>query len=153
MTYNLHIMLRFEIETLLLERRLKVADAPEFWNAKMQEYFGLTPQKAGDGILQDIHWSAGSMGYFPTYTLGNLVSAQLFNEIAKDMPDVMACVERGEFARPLAWLRTNIHQHGRKYLPNELLKKAINDELKVEPFLNYINDKYSKIYGFARPVA
>lgn len=150
-TYNLHIMLRFEIETMLLDRKLKVADAPEFWNAKMKDYFGLTPQKASDGILQDIHWSLGSMGYFPTYTLGNLVSAQLYNELLRDKPDVMACVERGEFSRPLAWLRANIHIHGRKYLPNELLKKAINDELKVEPFLNYINDKYSKIYGFAQP--
>ncbi len=147
-TYNLHIMLRFEIETMLLEGKLKVADAPELWNAKMQEYFGLKPQKACDGILQDIHWSLGSMGYFPTYTLGNLVSAQLAGQLSKALGGLGSLIEKGDFPTILGWLRSNIHVHGRKYLPDELLKKAINDELRVEPFLDYIKDKYSKLYGF-----
>jgi carboxypeptidase Taq len=147
-TYNLHIMLRFEIETMLLERKLKVADAPEFWNARMKDYFGLTPKKASDGILQDIHWSMGSMGYFPTYTLGNLLSAQISEKISQELGGTEARIEKGDFKPILAWLRKNIHAHGRKYLPDELLKKAINDQLRVEPFLDYIRNKYSKIYGF-----
>lgn len=147
-TYNLHVMLRFEMETALLEGGLKVADAPEFWNAKMNEYFGLTPKNACDGILQDIHWSLGSMGYFPTYTIGNLISAQLAEKLSADLGDIDAIIEDGGFAKILGWLRTRVHIHGKKYLPGELLKKAINDELRVEPFLNYIKNKYSGIYGF-----
>jgi len=147
-TYNLHIMLRFEIETLLLERKLKVADAPEFWNARMKDYFGLTPQKASDGILQDIHWSLGSMGYFPTYTLGNLLSAQIYNKLSAELGGMDTLIEKGDFHTILGWLRAKIHTHGRKYLPDELLKKAINDELRVEPFLDYIKSKYSGIYKF-----
>ena len=125
-----------------------MADAPELWNAKMKEYFGRTPPKACDGILQDIHWSLGSMGYFPTYTLGNLISAQLAGKLSADLGGTEALIERGDFSKILGWLRTRIHIHGRKYLPDELLKKSINDELRVEPFLDYIKDKYSRIYGF-----
>ncbi|OGR66886.1 MAG: carboxypeptidase [Elusimicrobia bacterium GWC2_61_19] len=146
--YNLHIMLRFEIETALLEGKLKVADAPAFWNARMRDYFGITPAKDAEGILQDIHWSLGAMGYFPTYTLGNLISAQLAEKMNKDIPGWKNMPEKGDFAPILAWLRKHIHSQGRKYLPEQLLKRELGEGLKVEPFLHYIKDKYSKIYGF-----
>ncbi len=146
--YNLHILLRFEIETALLEGRLKVADAPEFWNARMREYFGITPAKASEGILQDIHWSLGAIGYFPTYTLGNLISAQLAEKLNTDLPGWKELPERGDFAPILNWLRKHIHSQGRKYLPEQLLKRELGEGIRVEPFLNYIQDKYSKLYGF-----
>ena len=146
--YNLHILLRFEIETAMLEGRLKVDDAPEFWNAKMQEFFGITPAKASEGILQDIHWSLGVIGYFPTYTLGNLISAQLAEKITKDLPGWKELPGKGEFAPILGWLRKHIHSQGRKYLPAQLLQRELGEPVKVEPFLNYIKTKYSGIYGF-----
>ncbi len=147
-TYNLHILLRFEIETDLLEGRLKVEDVPVVWNEKMEKYLGIRPEKDADGVLQDIHWSLGSMGYFPTYTLGNIIAVQLFNKALSDIPGLYSTFERGEFKPLLAWLRDNIHVHGRKYTPNELLKRVLNDTLQVAPFLRYIEEKYSMIYGF-----
>lgn len=147
-TYNLHILLRFEMETLLLERKIKVEDAPAVWNQKMKEYFQIVPKNDSEGILQDIHWADGSFGYFPTYALGNLISAQIFSKMAADIPDINSKIEHGEFSILLDWLRNNIHKHGRKYQPKELLKKALNDEIRVAPFIEYIKDKYSKIYGF-----
>ncbi len=146
--YNLHIMLRFEIETAMLEGRLKVADAPEFWNARMQEYLGVKPAKASEGILQDIHWAYGMIGYFPTYTLGNLISAQLAEKLTLDLPGWKEMPGRGEFAPILGWLRKHIHSQGRKYLPEQLLRREIGEGVRVEPFLNYIRGKYSKLYGF-----
>jgi carboxypeptidase Taq len=146
--YNLHIMLRFEVETALLEGRLKIADAPAFWNSKMKDYFGITPAKDSEGILQDIHWSLGAMGYFPTYTLGNLISAQIAEKLDRDLPGWKVLPEKGDFAPILAWLREHIHSQGRKYLPEQLLKRELGEGIKVEPFLRYIKDKYSRIYGF-----
>ena len=152
-TYNLHIMLRFELETLLLEKKLKVKDAPELWNAKMREYFGLAPANDSEGVLQDIHWAYGMFGYFPTYAIGNLLSAQLFSKLSSEITGAGALIEKGDFKPVLGWLRKNIHAHGRKYLPDELIKRAINDELRVEPFIDYIRNKYSKIYGFDKQAA
>ncbi len=146
--YNLHILLRFEIETALLEGRLKVSDAPEYWNTKMQEFFGITPAKASEGILQDIHWSLGVIGYFPTYTLGNLISAQLAEKLSKDLPGWKQLPEKGEFSPILGWLRKHVHSQGRKYLPAQLLQRELGEPVRVEPFLNYIKAKYSAIYGF-----
>ncbi|HBA61780.1 MAG TPA: carboxypeptidase [Elusimicrobia bacterium] len=146
--YNLHILLRYEIETAMLEGALKVEDAPAFWNAKMQDYFGITPAKASDGILQDVHWSLGMIGYFPTYTLGNLISAQIARKLDADLPGWADLPAHGEFAPILSWLRKHIHSQGRKYLPGRLLQRAVGEELRVEPFLDYIKDKYSKLYGF-----
>jgi carboxypeptidase Taq len=145
--YNLHVMLRFEIETALLESRLKVADAPEFWNARMKEFFGIVPRNAAEGILQDIHWSLGSIGYFPTYTLGTLVSAQLAEKMDKDIPGWRE-LKDGGFAPILGWLRQHVHAHGRKYLPGRLLQKELGEGVKVQPFLRYVKTKYSALYGF-----
>jgi len=147
-TYNLHIALRYELETLLLDGKLKVKDAPELWNAKMKEYLGVTPANDAEGVLQDVHWSQGMIGYFPTYTLGNLVSAQLYGAMKADLGDTDALVAKGEFAPILGWLGKKIHVHGRKYLPEELLQKAIGEKIQVRPFVEYIGAKYSELYGF-----
>lgn len=147
-TYNLHIFLRFELEQDLLEGRLKVADLPEAWNAKMQAYLGLTPPHDGLGVLQDIHWSGGSMGYFPTYTLGNVMSLQFYRHTIHDIPDLPQQFSRGEFGSLLNWFKDKIHRHGRKYTANELLQRVTGAPgLDAQPYLQYIKQKYSAIYG------
>ncbi len=146
-TYGLHIMLRFEMENDLLEGRLKADDVPEAWNAKMQEFLGVTPSTTRDGALQDIHWSSGLIGYFPTYQLGNLISLQLWDKINRDIPDLASQIERGEFAALLGWLRMNLHQHGRKFTSNELLQRITSNGLNPAPYLKYLKAKYSEIYG------
>lgn len=145
-TYNFHIMLRFELELALLEGTLAVKDLPEAWNAKMQEYLGVTPPTDSDGVLQDIHWSAGLIGYFPTYSLGNLLSVQLL-EAAKQNPDVASGIERAEYAPLLAWLVENVHQHGRSLLPNEIAERVTGRTLSADPYVKYLHDKYEGIYG------
>lgn len=147
-TYNLHIALRYGIETQLLDGSLKVKDAPELWNARMKEYLGVTPANDAEGILQDVHWGYGMIGYFPSYTMGNLISAQLHAALRRDLPDMDARVEKGDFAPILAWLRAKVHSQGRKYEPEELLQKAIGEKLSVKPFVDYITAKYSALYGF-----
>ena len=146
-TYNLHIFLRFELEQDLLSGRLSVADLPAAWNAKMETYLGLTPPNDAMGVLQDIHWSGGMMGYFPTYTLGNVLSLQFYSQTLKDIPDLPEQYARGEFGALLAWFRENIHRHGRKYTANELIRRVTGDDsIKAGPYLTYIKQKYSEIY-------
>ena len=146
-TYGLHIMLRFEMEKDLLEGRLKADDVPEAWNAKMQEFLGITPPNTAQGALQDIHWSSGLVGYFPTYQLGNLISLQLWEKINADIPDLTAQIEHGEFAALLGWLRSNLHQHGRKFTSSELLQRITGSGLNSAPYLAYLKAKYSEVYG------
>ncbi len=146
-TYGLHIMLRFELENDLLEGRVKPEDVPDAWNAKMQESLGITPPTIALGALQDIHWSSGSIGYFPTYQLGNLISLQLWDKINSDIPDLMRQVEHGEFAALLGWLRRNLHRHGRKFTSTELLQRITGSGLDSRPYLKYLKTKYGEIYG------
>ena len=146
-TYNLHILLRFELECDLLTGQLAVADLPAAWNAKMQEYLGVTPPDFAQGVLQDIHWSIGLIGYFPTYSIGNLLSAQLWQAAHKTLPDLDAQIARGEFAPLLGWLRENVHRYGRKYLPGELAQKATGEPLTSRHYVDYLTAKYSDIYG------
>jgi carboxypeptidase Taq len=145
-TYNLHVLLRFELENELLEGRLTVADAPAAWNAKTQEYIGLTPPDDSDGVLQDIHWALGIFGYFPTYSIGNLLAAQLWEKANRDLPDLPGQIARGQFAALLEWLRENIHCHGRKFLPNELIQRATGEPIQSRSYLRYLTDKYSELY-------
>ncbi|KKR62893.1 hypothetical protein A2361_02240 [Candidatus Woesebacteria bacterium RIFOXYB1_FULL_40_26] len=145
-TYNLHIALRFELENKLMNNKIKVDDLPKVWKKKMKEYLGITPKEDADGVLQDVHWSHGPMGYFPTYTLGNLYAAQFTNKMKKEL-QLNELVEKGEWGTILSWLRTNIHQYGSLYWPEELVKKVTGEALNPKYFLNYIKDKYSKIYG------
>ena len=146
-TYNLHIMLRFELELQLVERKLPVSDLPEVWNAKMKEYLGVEPPNDALGVLQDIHWSGGAIGYFTTYTLGNLLSAQLFQSAQQDIPDLIEQIRSGRFQELLGWMREKIHKHGRKFPPMELVRRATGKELEAESYLEYIRGKYSEIYG------
>ena len=146
-TYNLHIMLRFELELQLVERKLAVSDLPGVWNAKMKEYLGVEPPNDALGVLQDIHWSSGLIGYFSTYTLGNLLSAQLFKSAQKDIPDLIEQIRSGQFRELLGWMREKIHKHGRKFTPMELIQRATGRELEAESYLEYIREKYSEIYG------
>ncbi|HLB63465.1 MAG TPA: carboxypeptidase M32 [Anaerolineales bacterium] len=145
-TYNLHIMLRFELELALMEGSLAVADLPEAWNARMQEYLGITPPHDGDGVLQDIHWSVGAFGYFPTYALGNLLSAQLWEAAEKEIPDLTKRIARKDFSGLLEWLRTRVHQFGGKYEAVELIRRATGHPLSPEAYVRYLRGKFGEIY-------
>jgi carboxypeptidase Taq len=140
-TYNLHIVLRFELELALMEGKLAVADLPDAWADGMQRLFGLEVRSDNEGVLQDIHWGAGLIGYFPTYSLGNLNAAQLWERMRADLPDLDEHVERGEFGPLLGWLRDRVHRHGRSLEPAEVLRRATGQELSVEPFLRYLRGK------------
>jgi carboxypeptidase Taq len=140
-TYNLHIILRFELELALIEGSLAVDDVPTAWDEGMERLLGIVVPSAVEGVLQDVHWSAGLMGYFPTYTLGNLLGAQLWDRLRDDLPDVDARIEQGEFDPLREWLREHVHRHGRKFPPRELLRRITGEELRVDPFLRYLRDK------------
>ncbi len=146
-TYNLHVMLRLEIEIGLVEGSIAVADLPGVWNAKMQEYLGLTPPNDALGVLQDVHWSGGSIGYFSTYALGNLISAQLWEQINREILDLDHQMRCGHFAELLAWLRKNVHAYGRKYEPQELVQKITGSKIDPAPYMRYLQTKYGAIYG------
>jgi carboxypeptidase Taq len=148
-TYNLHIMLRVEIELGILDGSLKVHDLPEVWNAKMQEYLGVTPPNNAQGVLQDIHWSAGGFGSFPGYTVGNVMSAQFLEAARRDIPALDTHLARGEYAPLLSWLTENIYRHGRAYSGSELLIRATGRDLNAAPYLAYLRDKFGALYGVA----
>jgi len=142
-TYNLHIVLRFELEVALIEGALAVGDVPAAWAEGMQRLLGLDVPDDAQGALQDVHWGAGLLGYFPTYTLGNLMAAQLWERARRDLPDLDERIERGEFDPLREWLRDEVHRHGRKYAPRELLHRVTGEELRIEPFLAYLRGKLS----------
>ena len=140
-TYNLHIILRFELELALMEGTLAVADLPAAWGDATERLLGLRPAGDAEGVLQDTHWGGGLIGYFPTYTIGNLMSAQLWERLEADVDDVWESIERGDFAPLREWLRVNVHHHGRKLYPRELLRRVTGEELRVDPFLSYLRAK------------
>lgn len=146
-TYNLHIMLRLELEISLMDGSLTVKDLPEAWNTRMEEYLGVVPPNDADGVLQDVHWSSGMIGYFSTYALGNLISFQLWERINADIPDLTDQIRRGEFAALLGWLRDHIHRHGAKFEPQELVQRVTGSKIDPEPYMRYLQTKYGKIYG------
>lgn len=147
-TYSLHVILRYELEKQLIEGSLKVKEVPEAWNDKMEKYLGVRPSDDRQGCLQDIHWSMGSFGYFPTYALGNLYAAHLFEVFEKAHPDWQKKVEKGELLFIKEWLGEMVHKHGRAYPAAELLKRLDGGELSPKPYLNYLTQKYQKIYHF-----
>ena len=146
-TYNLHIMLRLELEIALMEGSLLVKNAPEAWNAKFKEYLGIVPPDVSKGILQDVHWSFGGFGYFPTYALGNLVSAQLWECMNKDIPNLEDQVEKAQFGEILGWLRKNLHVYGSKFEPQTLVKKVTGSHITPEPYIRYLESKFKAIYS------
>ena len=145
-TYNLHIMLRTEIEMGLLTGEVKVDDLPELWNAKMQEYLGVTPPDDSEGVLQDVHWSAGLFGSFPGYTLGNLIAAQVFEAARAQIANLDERLAVGDYRTLLNWLTENFYRHGRAYSVSELLQRVTGADLQVAPLLRYLETKYSDLY-------
>jgi carboxypeptidase Taq len=146
-TYNLHIMLRMELEIALMENKLAVRDLHVAWNDRFQEYLDIIPPNDTDGVLQDVHWSAGLIGYFPSYALGNLIGAQLMERIDADIPDLPEQIRRGEFNSWLGWLHDKVHRHGAKYEPQELIQRVTGSKIDPAPYMRYLNQKYGAIYG------
>ncbi|HEY4348642.1 MAG TPA: carboxypeptidase M32 [Gaiellaceae bacterium] len=149
-TYNLHIILRFELEQELLVESFPLEQLPEEWNRRMWEYLGIEVPNDREGVLQDTHWAIGAIGYFPTYALGNLISAQLWDAVSVDLPDMQSEFERGEFDSLRVWLAERLHRHGRKFTPMETLDRAIGtDRIDPEPYVRYLQGKIESIYGIS----
>ncbi len=146
-TYNLHIMLRFELERAMLVGDLAVKDLPDAWNAKVQEYLGIEVQNDSEGCLQDVHWSFGLMGYFPTYCLGNLYASQFWEALQKDLPNLSDSIAAGEFGGLRGWLQENIHAHGRRYSAAELCQRATGQALSADPMMRHLEETLRPIYG------
>ncbi|MBD3332948.1 carboxypeptidase M32 [candidate division GN15 bacterium] len=147
-TYNLHILLRFELERALLRGDLKPADVPDEWNSRFEKYLGIKVDKDSNGCLQDVHWSFGLVGYFPTYTLGNIYSAQFFNQAKKELPDLEQQFERGELVNLRHWLKEKIHSQGQRFRATDLVEEVTGSPLDHRPTIDYMKAKYGEIYGF-----
>jgi carboxypeptidase Taq len=153
-TYNLHIILRFELEQAMLADEFPLEELPEQWNSRMYDYLGIDVPDDTNGVLQDVHWSGGSIGYFPTYALGNLISAQIWEKITADIPDLEDSFEAGEFAPLRDWLREHLHRHGRKFTPAETLERVVGtSEIDPEPYVRYLREKLAAIYGIVETAA
>ncbi|WP_420630743.1 carboxypeptidase M32 [Candidatus Leptofilum sp.] len=146
LTYNFHIILRFELEQAMLNGDLAIADLPTAWNDKMQELLGVVPKTDSEGCLQDVHWSRPMFGYFPTYALGNLYAAQFYETAVSQNPTIAEEMAQGKTTALVAWLGENIHQYGRKFTPAELVQKATGSPLTHESFMRYVTQKFSQIY-------
>ena len=148
-TYNLHIVLRFELERDLLTGKVAVKDLPEAWNTRFREYLGLTPPSPDLGVMQDIHWAVGLVGYFPTYTLGTLYAAQIYAGAQGAIPDLEERIARGDLLTLRDWLVENLHRHGRRYPPAELVRRATGMPVSAEHFNRYLRDKFAPLYGLS----
>jgi carboxypeptidase Taq len=148
-TYNLHIIVRFELERSLVNGGLEVGDLPEAWNVKMKDYLGLTPHDYKDGAMQDVHWSCGYFGYFPTYTLGNLYASQFFASAAKSLGNPEEMFARGEFAAFLQWLREHIHSQGSRFRPRDLVRRVTGEDLDSRFLEDYLGAKFTGLYGLS----
>lgn len=146
LTYNLHIMLRVEIEQALIENRVQPDDLPELWNEKMQSYLGIVPEQDAEGVLQDVHWSMGAFGYFPTYTLGNLYAVQFFEQAKQELPQLEEHIAAGQLVPLRRWLEQKIHRWGRMFTPDHLARRVTGKGVSPEPFLHYLEGKYRELY-------
>ena len=146
-TYNLHVLIRFELELAMIEGDLKAADLPGTWNEKYQKYLGITPPNDAEGVLQDIHWSAGLIGYFPTYALGNLYASQFFAQARSELGDLDAMFQNGEFQPLRQWLREKIHSQGHRYSASELVQRVTGRPLSYEPLMTHLSEKFYTLYG------
>ena len=147
LTYCLHVILRFELEVDLMDDKIKVNDLPQLWNDKMNEMFGIIPKNDVEGVLQDMHWSGGSIGYFPTYAIGSIYSSQIYKKISEVNKNLEAEIQQCNFQNILNWLRENIHKYGRLFTADEIIKKACGEGLNSRIFVNYLKDKYYKLYN------
>ncbi|MFY7882900.1 MAG: carboxypeptidase M32 [Fimbriimonas sp.] len=146
LTYNLHVMVRFEIECDVLSEKLAVKDMPEAWNAKYEQYLGIRPSTDSEGCLQDVHWSMGSIGYFPTYSMGNILSYQIWNALSRDVKDPFKKIANGDFAPILGWLQENMYSKGKKYTPKELVQRMTGESINPKYYLEGLEAKYREIY-------
>ena len=146
-TYGLHIILRFEIEKDLIDEKIQVSELPEIWNSRFEELLGIVPPDDKEGVLQDIHWGMGMIGYFPTYFLGTLYAAQMYNVALKQMPHLPEDYKKGEFSNLLNFVRENVHQHGAVYRAGDLIKRITGEDLNPDYFMKYIENKFYPIYG------
>ncbi|PWK13387.1 carboxypeptidase M32 [Tumebacillus permanentifrigoris] len=147
LTYNLHIMIRYEIEKDLINGVITVADLPRIWNEKMEEYLGIVPENNGTGVLQDIHWAGGAFGYFPSYTLGNIYAAQFEAALRREIPDYQARVAAGDLTEIKSWLTDKVYRHGKSLEPAEIVQAATGEEINAEYLINYLESKFRKIYN------
>lgn len=152
-TYNLHIILRFELEQELLAGEVAPEDVPEAWNARTAEYLGIEVPDARRGVLQDMHWAGGHIGYFPTYALGNVISVQIWERAREDLPGLDDRLAEGEFGPLREWLGEHLHRHGRKFTPAETLERVVGGPIDPEPYLRYLREKLGGIYGLAHTTA
>ncbi len=146
LTYCLHVILRFELELALIDGEIKVSELPMCWNEKMTEMLGITPKNDKEGVLQDMHWSGGSFGYFPTYMIGTIYASQLFKQLSQENSSLIEKIEQGNFINILSWLRKNVHQYGRLMTADEIIKKTCGDGLNSKVFVSYLKDKYYPLY-------
>jgi carboxypeptidase Taq len=146
-TYNLHILIRFELEQALINHGLTVADLPAAWNEKYREYLGILPPNNADGVLQDIHWSAGLFGYFATYSLGNLYAAQFFEQADADCGGLQGSFARGDFSPLREWLVEKIHRQGRRYAAAELVERVTGNPLSHDALMRHLRGKFEPLYG------
>ncbi|MEF8857109.1 MAG: carboxypeptidase M32 [Haloplanus sp.] len=147
LTYHLHIALRFEIERDLIRGDLSVAEVPAVWNDKMESYLGVRPETDAEGCLQDVHWSHGAFGYFPTYSLGSVVAAQLFDAAERDIEGLEGRIREGEFDALHEWLTETIHRHGKRFETNELVRRATGEDVSADAFVDHATTKYGELYG------
>ena len=148
LTYNLHIMVRYEIEKAIMEDKIKVEDLPKIWNAKMREITGKSPGDEGEGVLQDVHWSSGYFGYFPTYAIGTIYSAQLYNALKKKYKNIEEDLKKGDYKRIINWLRENIHGKGSVSLAEDIIMQCCGEGLNSDSYVRYLTNKYGEIYKF-----
>ena len=144
--YCLHVILRFELELSLIDGSIEVKDLPKLWNKKMKEYIGIMPKNDVEGVLQDVHWSGGNIGYFPTYAIGTIYASQLYKRLKSKNKNLEKDISKGDFTKITKWLKVNIHQHGRKFLAEEIIKKATGEGLNIETYLDYLTKKYTSLY-------
>ncbi len=148
-TYNLHIALRYDIELGLFRDEIEPSETEVVWENKMEQYLGIVPSTSAEGVLQDVHWSAAQFGYFPSYALGNLYGAQIFDTVRKEIPSLDGLMSQGDFDELRNWLKNNIYMHGRKHLAPDMLKMLTGDNLNEDYLIDYIKKKYSQIYGLS----
>jgi carboxypeptidase Taq len=146
LTYHLHIVLRFEIERDLIRGDLDVSEVPAVWSEKMESYLGVRPETDAEGCLQDIHWSHGAFGYFPTYSLGSVIAAQLYDAVERDIEGLDDRIRAGEFDALHEWLTENVHRHGKRFETNDLVRRATGEDVSAGAFVDYATAKYGELY-------
>ncbi len=146
-TYNLHVMLRLELEIDMMEGNIAIKDLPEAWNSRFEDYIGIVPKNNSEGVLQDVHWSFGLYGYFATYALGNLVSAQLWNKMLEDHPNVDEEMRQGDFSNIFKWMNNKVYQHGSKFEPQELVENITGNKIDGSAYIQYLKNKFGEIYN------